>query len=336
MIKEKDVAMTKFNIAITGATGVVGRELSRLLETRNFPINNLFLFASKKSEGKTLFFNNQQIVIPPFSAIYKKKIDILFNCVSSSLTKKFLPKITNANKIIDLSSAYRDKAPLIVPEINSELLNSSIKLISSPNCVASLLVMALYPLTKLKPLKRVIVSSYQAASGGGQKLLDDLLTQTQNYYQNQNEDLPYAFNLYLHPSPSNGNFYSDEEQKVIEETRKILNIKDLPLSVTCVRVPTLRAHSLSVNIEFIDSVDTNKIKDALKNFSGITVKDSAPYISAQEASFKHSVYISRIRKDLSSPSAIELWICGDQLLKGAALNAVQIAEHLQKQLLILK
>jgi len=328
--------MKKLHVAITGATGAVGREILKLLEMRNFPIKNLSLYASKASFGKKINFKNTQIKIETLDSLYEKNLDILFNCTSSSLAKKIIPGVNNCKKIIDLSSAYRLKAPLIVPEINAHLLTGSQKLFCSPNCVASLLVMALYPLSKIRPLKRVVVSSYQAASGGGQKLLDDLLNQTKNYYETKNEPLPYAFNLYLHPSSLNQDLYSDEEQKVIEETRKILEIENLPMSVTCVRVPTLRAHSLSVNIEFTDSISTNKILKALNNFPGIVVKQTEPFTSPKEVSLKSSVFVSRIRKDLSSPSAIDLWICGDQLLKGASLNAVQIAEHLQKQLLFSK
>lgn len=326
------------DLAILGATGAVGRQLLYLIEKRNLPIHNISLYASKNSHGKKILFKEQEIRIKNIDSILDEKFDLAFSCLSSTISKKLLPNLENIQTIIDLSSAFRmnPNIPLIIPEINAYLLKNKSRLIASPNCVASILVMALAPLSKIGKLKRVILSTYQAASGGGQKLLQDLLDHTKEYFEKPKNKSPYAFNLYLHPSRLNENFYSDEEQKVIEETRKILDLSDLPISVTCVRVPTIRAHSLSVNIEFENPVSPKEAEKVLQEFVGVRVIDKEPFATPQDVSYKEEVYVSRIRQDLSHSNCLDLWICGDQLLKGASLNAIQIAEELQKSSAFLK
>ncbi|MDX8430691.1 MAG: Asd/ArgC dimerization domain-containing protein [Candidatus Algichlamydia australiensis] len=278
-------------IAIVGSTGMVGKELQTFL--LNHPIKK---FSSRTPLSKSSF----------------EDLDLAFFCSSNKISKEWVPVALASNTfVIDLSSAYREdpQIPLVIPEINGHLLENNPRLVSSPNCTASILSLALFPLHKLFGIKKIILSSYQAISGAGRKSYEELLSQTAK------KEGPLAFNLYLHPG--------DEEEKVVFETRKIFNLPALPISATCVRVPTLRAHSISVFAEFSSPVELGDAKKVLQHQPGIALEQVTP----QEASGKEEVFVGRIRKE--SSHALHLWIVGDQLLKGAALNAFQIAKNLQ-------
>ena len=234
-----------------------------------------------------------------------ENIDLVFFCAGSEVSKKWIPKALNSNaRVIDLSSAYREdpNVPLVIPEINGHLLEKNPPLISSPNCTTSIMLMALFPLHKLFGLRRIILSSYQAVSGAGRKALETLLAQ---------ED---PFDLHLHPG--------DEEEKVTFEVRKILELLELAVSATCVRVPVLRAHSISLFAEFASPVSEEEARNALQKQNGVVLANKTPYA----ASNQHDIFVGRVRKENSN--SLHLWIVGDQLLKGAALNAFQIAQKI--------
>ena len=286
----KNVYSQTMHIAIIGATGLVGREIQSQLRMRNFPISKLSLFAKS---------SHQNIDDADWSSI-----DLAFFAAGSSVSKTYIPKAMKANvRVIDSSSAYRETAPLIIPEINDHLIESA-PLISSPNCTTSILLMALFPLHQHTPITRIIASTYQAASGGGYPLMQKL----------QND--PLAYPLHLHTG--------GEEEKMRFETRKILDLPHLPISCRCVRVPVMRAHSLSVYAEFEKPIADPE--SLIQNAPGIRLSQ-AP--TPQNASTCEDI-LCTIRQSQDNPSAYELWIVGDQLLKGAALNAVQIGEQLAK------
>lgn len=312
-------------VIIVGATGSVGKELITLIEKNRIDFSSIQFYASERSKNKVIFFHGREYRLESIEDLSFEKADFAFFCTSSAISKKLSLKVKNTScRVIDLSSAFRmeEKIPLIIPEINGHLLKQAFQIISSPNCVASILSMVLYPLLQISSIKRVVVSTYQAASGGGQKLLDDLLHSTKEYCEGKKTS-ESAFNLYLHPSDLNNEQYSGEEEKIILETQKILDVK-IPISVTSVRVPTLRAHSLSVNVEFAKDLSVHTACNALQEFPGIQVVSNTTPRQAQE---KKDVFVSRIRKDLSHKNTLDLWVCSDQLLKGASLNALQIYER---------
>ena len=278
------------HIAIIGASGLVGGEIMTLLQKRNFPYTKRSLFARK---------SYQPLTKADFSSI-----DLAFFAAGSSVSKEYIPiALSHGCRVIDSSSAFRKTHPLIIPEINAHLIEDS-PLIASPNCTASIMLLALYPLHCHTPIKRIIASTYQAASGGGYPLMQKLTSD------------PLSFPLHLHTS--------DEEQKMIDETRLILNEPDLAISCRCVRVPVLRAHSISLNVEFAAPVKNPE--SILAKAPGLKlVNNPTPHHATEQ----NDILCGSIRQDPSHPNAIELWLVGDQLLKGAALNAVQIAEHIQ-------
>lgn len=325
--------MKKFNVAVIGASGIVGKELLLLLE--KFPIKNIKLFGSK---NKNIIFKNKKIKI---KKLYKKDLnknfDFIFFIAGSKISKTFIPHVNKKNTfIIDLSSHFRLKKniPLIIPEINFKeifisLKNKKQKLIASPNCTATIMLMALFPLKDLK-IKRIIASTYQAASGGGKKLLEKLEKDT--FENNDKDPFSYNFNLFLHNSPLNKNKYCQEEVKIEKEIKKILKDNSIKISVTSVRVPVKRCHSISLNVEFEKRFSIKKIFTLLQKFPNITVLDQK-FATPLLAQKKQNIFISRIRKDISNKNTLEMFIVGDQLLKGAALNAFQIAEKLSTKFL---
>jgi aspartate-semialdehyde dehydrogenase len=319
------MAQKKKTIAVIGATGAVGREIVRLLIERAFPIEKLRLFASEKSLGKKIHS------IPLEVLKDLKDIDIAFFCAGSAVSKEWIPK---ADCIcIDSSSAFRASAPLVIPEINPHAIKGN--LISSPNCAATILLMPLFRLHHLFGVKRIVVSTYQAASGAGAHLLHELQEETKAYlahlpYQGS-LPFPYAFNLYPHNSSLNENGYVEEELKMLFETRKILEDETIQLSATCVRVPVLRAHSLSANVEFKRPFTLDAVYRNLETVPGLKIfEDRAQnrFATPFDVTGKNEVFCGRFRLDPSQPNTLEFWAVGDQLLKGAALNAVQIAEKL--------
>jgi aspartate-semialdehyde dehydrogenase len=328
------------SVAVVGATGAVGQEFLRLFESRNLPIGELRLLASARSAGKTLPFKGRDIEIREATPEAFEGVDLAFFSAGGACSRELAPAAVQAGAVvIDNSSAFRmaPDVPLVVPEINFHAIQPSHRLIANPNCSAIILLMALDPLRKLGTVERVIVSTYQSASGAGAAAMEELKEQTRAYLEGQDPSpriLPhvYAFNLFSHNTAINDQGCNDEEWKVIQESRKILGMPDLRLNVTCVRVPVLRAHSESVTVEFADRAPSeNEVRQAFEQAPGVRVVDDRErnhFPMPLDASGADDILIGRIRRDLSHPSAISLFVAGDQLLKGAALNAVQIAERL--------
>ena len=329
-------------VAILGSSGAVGSELLKILEERNFPISDLVLLSSPRSSGKKIIWNNTELITQEVNKKLFSNVDLVFASAGGSISKLWLNTIKEENALlIDNSSAFRmeENVPLVVPEVNPKDALNHNGIIANPNCTTILLTLVLAPLNNISPLKRVIVSTYQSASGAGQLAMEELKFLTGKYLEGEPQKskvLPYslAFNLFLHNSPMLQNNYCEEEMKMLNETRKILNIPDLKLSSTCVRVPVMRAHSESVNIEFKDIIKPSKAVEILNNSQGVDVMEDYTlnrFPMPIDVMQKDNIAVGRIRTDLSNPHALELWLCGDQIRKGAALNAVQIAEILIKR-----
>ncbi len=322
------------NIAIIGATGLVGREFLKLLENSDISINKLKLFASENSLGKKIKFKNKNYSIDTLNIKHFEDIDFAIFAAGSKISTEFIPLLKNYNVYcIDMSSAFRmdKKVPLIIPEINNHLITKKTKLIASPNCTTTIMLMALHELDKVFIMKKILASTYQAASGGGKKLIDNLLQDTKNSLTDINSSNSYGFNLFLHESALNEDRYNLEEMKMINETHKILNNDKIKINATCVRVPVVRAHSISLNVEFEKPFFLEEIYSVLKKAKNIQIFEdykANKFVTPKDASYRKEVFISRIRKDISNPLALDMWVCGDQLLKGAAWNAFQILESL--------
>jgi aspartate-semialdehyde dehydrogenase len=327
-----------FSVAIVGATGAVGGEFLRLFEQRKFPISSLTLLASERSVGKELTFAGSSIKIQEAKPGAFAGVDVAFFSAGATRSKALVPDALAAGAlVVDNSSAFRmDPAvPLIVPEVNPETYTDVNRLFAVGNCTAILLCTAINPLRSLGKMKRLIVSTYQSASGGGASMMRQLEDETRAIVNN--EALPptslnqtYGFNLFSHNTAIGESGYNEEELKVMEETRKILGEPDLKINVTCVRVPILRAHTETVTIEFDGPTPSvEAAREVLSKAPGVTLVDDREanrFPTPLEASGKDEVLVGRIRQDLSNPNALSLMLSGDQLLKGAALNAVQIAE----------
>lgn len=320
----------KYNIAVIGVTGLVGQELLSLLKKDQNIISSLHLFASKKSINKKILFCNTEIFIEEFTVDSLSDTDIAFFCVKKEIAKEIIPKVNKNVFCIDLSSAFRmDKnIPLIIPEINSHAMNNK-RIISSPNCTTTIMLMAIHNLHKHFKIKRIIASTYQSASGGGKKLIDTLYENSEVSLKNKNTCFPYGFNLFLHDSYLKDNKYSEEEEKLLYETRKILEDDEILVSATCVRVPVIRCHSMSLNIEFANKFSLKEIYSIVNESEGVEIFEDYSknkFATPFDASNNEKVLVSRIRLDNTKKNTIELWVVGDQLLKGAALNAYQIAK----------
>lgn len=314
--------MMKKNVAIVGATGLVGKTLLTVLEQRKFPINQLFLLASDRSAGQTLSFCGRDYPVLSLADFDWKKqnIDIAFFSAGNDISLHYAPIARDSGcVVIDNSSAFRYDVdvPLIVPEVNGDRLSQLSGIIANPNCSTIQMVMALAPIHKIATLKRVIVSTYQAVSGAGQGLIDELRTQPDSLIKD---------NLIPHIDTMQENGYSREEMKMVWETRKILNIPDLCITATAVRVPVFNAHSEAVTIETEKPVSVQQAIHCLKTMPGVVVLEDR-WITPKEVSGRDEVFISRIRQDLAfGEYGLSFWIVADNLRKGAALNAVQIAE----------
>ncbi len=333
------------NVAILGATGAVGAELLQLLEERNFPINTLKLLASPRSAGKQLMFKGQAIAVEPVTKEAFAGIDIVLASAGGSTSKEWAAIAIEAGAVvIDNSSAFRmdPDVPLIVPEINPEAAKAHQGIIANPNCTTILMGVAIYPLHQVQPIKRIVVSTYQSASGAGARAMEEVKTQTQAILAGQEpqaEAFPYplAFNLFPHNSPLDDQGYCQEEMKMVNETRKIFGAPNLKISATCVRVPVLRAHSEAVNLEFEQPFTPAQAKEILATAPGVQIVEDWEnnyFPMPMDATGKDPVLVGRIRRDISQDYGLELWLCGDQIRKGAALNAVQIAELLCEQNLL--
>ena len=326
-------------VAILGSSGAVGKELLALLEERSFPIDKLILLASHRSAGEIQNFCGTQLRVQETTKESFKNVDLVLASAGGSISRKWKDTIQSAGALmIDNSSAFRmDKnVPLVVPEVNPDDAIKHNGLISNPNCTTILLALVLSPLTKYNPIKRVVVSTYQSASGAGAMAMEELQTLSQEVLDGitpKSKVLPYslAFNLFLHNSPLQPNNYCEEEMKMVNETRKILGDPELALTATCVRVPVLRAHSESVNIEFTKPFPVKEAYEILESAQGVEILEDLEknrFPMPQDVTGRDPISVGRIRRDISNPNTLELWLCGDQIRKGAALNAVQIAELL--------
>ena len=332
-------------VAILGATGAVGTELLELLETRNFPVEQLKLLASPRSAGKKLTFAGKSLTVEAVNEDSFKDVDLVLASAGGASSKAWAKTIVASGAVmIDNSSAFRmdSSVPLVIPEINPEAAEKHQGIIANPNCTTILLGVAVYPLHQIQPIRRMVISTYQSASGAGAMAMEEVKHQAKAILSGEPakaEILPYplAFNLFPHNSPLTDSGYCEEELKMINETRKIFNDSTIRVTATCVRVPVLRAHSEAVNLEFDSPFAVSQAREILSQAPGVKLVEDwdANYFPMPiDATGKDEVLVGRIRQDLSHPCGLELWLCGDQIRKGAALNAIQIAELLvQKNLL---
>ena len=327
------------NIAIIGATGNVGRKLIEVLEKKSFPISELFLVASSKSEGKKISYSGKEYTVIDLEKFDFSKVRIAFFAAGSLIAEKWAHIAAEKTIVIDNSKFFRKDPdiPLVVPEVNSkELAHVKNKnIIANANCSVIPLVVALKPLHDLYNIKRIIVSTYQSVSGAGKAPMDELLSQTQDFFNNKNLESKYftkqiAFNAIPHIDSFLESGYTKEEQKTTDEVKKILD-KKIKITSTCVRIPVLVSHSISANVEFSKKYNIKEIRNVLSTSPGCKVIDELKdggYITPAEAENKFDTFISRIRQDESQANTVNMWIVSDNLLKGAALNAVEIAESL--------
>jgi aspartate-semialdehyde dehydrogenase len=333
--------MTAQNIAIVGATGAVGQEILRVLERRNFPVASLKLLASARSVGKTLEFKGKPYPVEELKAAAFKGVDIAFFSAGASRSREFAPAARAAGAVvIDNSSAFRmdPKVPLVVPEVNAGDLARHDGLIANPNCTAAVLAVAVWPIHKAAGVKKIVVSTYQAASGAGAQAMRELEDQARDYAAGkpvERKVFPHqiAFNLFSHNTKVAENGYNEEENKVIEETRKMFHMPELAVVPTCIRVPVLRAHSEAIMLELDKPLSPEEARAIFARAPGVKLVDDAAanhFPMPLEASGDLDIHVGRIRRDLSNPNGLVLFVAGDQLLKGAAWNAVQIAEALGK------
>ena len=339
--------MKKYNVAILGATGAVGQEFLKLIEERNFPFSELRLLASSRSAGTEIPFMGKNYIVEEATSESFKDIDIaLF--AGGSISTEFAPYAVKAGAVvIDNSSAFRmdPEVPLVVPEVNPQAILKHKGIIANPNCSTIIMVMALKPIYDLAKIKRIIVSTYQAVSGAGKEGIDELTNQVKAYSEGKEMEAkilpsaslgkhyPIAFNLIPQIDVFLDNLYTKEEMKMVNETRKILEDYDMKITATTVRVPVYRSHSESVNVELEKDLDLAAIKDAISKFPGVQIQDDPQnqiYPMPIYTSDKNDVYVGRLRRDESAENSFNMWVVGDQIRKGAALNTLQIAETMIK------
>ncbi|HSQ41843.1 MAG TPA: aspartate-semialdehyde dehydrogenase [Fibrobacteraceae bacterium] len=338
------------HVAIVGATGAVGQELLSILAERNFPLDSLKLLASKRSAGKTVTFWGETLVIEELTHDSFKGIDLVLSSAGGSISRDFMPSAVKAGAVVvDNTSYFRmdPKVPLVIPEVNPQDIKKHQGIIANPNCSTIIMVVPLYPLHKAIGVKHVQSCTYQAASGAGALAMEELRQESIALAQGksfQRTVIPfqYAFNLFPHNAPYNDGSeakskvkapagYCEEEWKMVAETEKITGDKSLKVNATCVRVPVLRAHSEALNIEFARPTSVEEIYAVLRQAPGVLVQEDPAqnrWPMPVDASGKDPVFAGRVRKDLSRDNTFDLWVVGDQIRKGAALNAVQIAEML--------
>ena len=330
------------NIAIVGATGAVGAELIRLLEQRSYPVDTLRLFASSKSAGRRIEFNGEELLVKELTPNAFKGIDIAFFATGGPHSKEVAPVAVKAGAIvIDNSSAFRldEHTPLVVPEVNPEAVFAHRGIIANPNCATTQMVVALNPLHQHSRIKRIIVSTYQAVSGAGREAIDELTNQLRAFVRGDSlvpNVFPATIGLNVIPQIDvfSDNGYTGEEIKMVHETKKILGDPEIKVSATCVRVPVLRAHSEAIHIETEAQISVAVARELLSAAPGIKVIDQhkpGGYPTPAEVSETNYTWIGRIREDLSHPNGLVWWVVADQLWKGAALNAIQIAELLRQE-----
>jgi len=333
----------EFNIAIAGVTGAVGRVFLSILEQRKFPIKNLIPLASHRSAGKTITFAGEEIEVRELNKDSFKDIDIALFSAGASRSKEYAKYAVDSGAVVvDNSSAFRlvDDVPLIVPEVNRKDIDGHKGIIANPNCTTIIMVVAVKPVYDISPVKRIVVSTYQSVSGAGANGMIELEEQLREIICNKNSKvIPETFpvqianNVIPHIDVFYDNGYTKEEMKMVYETHKIMGDDSIKISATTVRVPVMTSHSESVMMETEDKISIEQIRKAIGEAEGVILKDdfaNEVYPTTLDSSGNDDVYVGRIRKDLSAENGISMWIVGDQLRKGAALNAVQIAEELIK------
>jgi aspartate-semialdehyde dehydrogenase len=323
----------------------VGTELLSILEQRRFPIANLKLLASPRSAGQRLKFSGEDLIVEALDNRAFENVDLVLASAGGSISKIWAPKAVEAGAVvIDNSSAFRmdEQVPLVIPEVNPEAAIAHQGIIANPNCTTILMAVAIYPLHQAQPIRRIVAATYQSASGAGARAMEEVKVQALAILQGQQpktEIFPYplAFNLFPHNTKLNDLGYCEEEMKMVNETRKIFGVPGLRITPTCIRVPVLRAHSEAINLEFDQPFSAVQAREILNHAPGVQVVEDwgANYFPMPiDATGKDDVLVGRIRQDISNPNGLELWLSGDQIRKGAALNAVQIAELLANQSLI--
>lgn len=335
------------SLAVVGVTGAVGQEFLSVLSDRGFPYRSIKMLASKRSAGKHLTFEDNDYVIEELTADSFDGIDIALFSAGGSISKQFGPiAVDRGSIVVDNSSAFRmdENVPLVIPEVNPDAMkhiklgSGKGALIANPNCSTIICLMAVTPLHRCAKVVRMVVSTYQAASGAGAAAMEELELQTREVLEGKQPTCKifkqqYAFNLFSHNAPVLPNGYNEEEMKLVKETRKIWNDMNVKVTATCIRVPVMRAHAESVNLQFENPLDEDKARDILKNAPGVVVIDERPsnnFPTPLEVSNKDDVAVGRIRRDVSQDGnfGLDIFVCGDQIRKGAALNAIQIAEML--------
>ncbi|MFC1983738.1 aspartate-semialdehyde dehydrogenase [Chloroflexota bacterium] len=334
--------MKGYRVAIVGATGLVGQEFIKILEQRNFPMDSIQLFASDRSAGRKLFVNHQEIEVKETVPESFKEIDIALFSAGAEVSHHFSPIAAQSGAVVvDNSSAFRmvPAVPLVVPEVNPEDIKQHRGIIANPNCSTIQMVVALYPLHKVNPIKRIIVDTYQAVSGTGSAAVDELTTETKQVLNGQ-ATVPHvyphqiAFNVLPEIDVFMDNAYTKEEWKMVEETRKIMHADNIAISATCARVPVFTGHSEAVNVEFSQPMPPDEAQRILAQAPGVKVLDDPTvslYPQPWSAADTDEVFVGRIRRDSSHPNGLIMWVVADNLRKGAALNTIQIAEEMIKR-----
>jgi aspartate-semialdehyde dehydrogenase len=337
--------MKKYNVAILGATGAVGQEMLKVLGERNFPINDLKLLASKRSAGAIVEFNGEEYAIEEATESSFENIDVVLCAAENDISEKLSPAAVKAGAVVvDNSSAFRlyDDVPLVVPEVNGEDVKNHQGIIANPNCSTTIALTAINELNKYSPIKRMIVTTFQAVSGAGVNGIKELNQQIKDISEGKDVEInTFQHQIAYNVIPQIGSFnemgYSQEEMKLLNEGRKILHNPDLKVNCTCVRVPVYRSHSESITIETEKEITVEKARELLSKAAGVKLIDDLEnnkYPMPLDSSDRDLIYVGRIRKDISGENSLVLWCCGDQIRKGAATNAVQIAEVLVKENLI--
>ena len=333
--------MNKVNVAVLGATGAVGREMLKVLEERRFPINQLKALASARSAGKQLPFCGGTVTVEEATDASFEGMDIVLGAASNEMAKRFAPAIVKAGAVfVDNSSAFRmvDDVPLVVPEINPEDVKKHKGIISNPNCSTIITLVAVSALNRISPIQTMVASTYQAVSGAGANGLKELEQQVKDYAEGKalvNSVFPWqiAFNVIPQIGDDTGNGYTSEEMKMQNEGRKIMHLPALNVTCTCVRVPVLRSHSISVTLRTERKISVGEAREASTKAPGCRLVDdlaNKSYPMPLDTSDQDIVFVGRIRDDLTDEKGLTLWCCGDQIRKGAATNAIQIAELLVK------
>ncbi len=334
--------MKSYHVAIVGATGMVGQEFIKVLQQRNFPLASVSLYSSDRSAGKKLYFGHQEIEVRETAPESFQSVDIALFSAGSEISRYFAPIAARSGAlVIDNSASFRmePKVPLVVPEVNPEDIKSHQGIIANPNCSTIQMVVAVHPLHKVNPIKRIVVSTYQSVSSTGAAAMEELTTQAKLVLDGQNV-VPHVyphqigFNLLPEIDVFLDSGYTKEEWKMVEEPRKIMHAPDMAISATCVRVPVFIAHSEAVNLEFTDPMSPEDARQILSKARGVKVLDD-PSVSLYPmpwlAAGSDDVYVGRIRTDASHPRGLVMWVVSDNLRKGAALNAIQIAEEASRR-----